>query len=143
MSEIDSVDVEYLLVCDAAQAVNGKLYILGGAWERILVPQLPGRPQLPFFIAIGITVPWSFTNRKLQFSLDLLDADGHELAQIVKAELEAGRAPGMTPGSVVRIPLTGPAQPDFPEPGRYVFRASVDDEPLRSIAIDVDLTPAR
>jgi hypothetical protein len=143
MSEIDSVDVEYLLVCDAAQAVNGKLYLLGGAWERILLPQLPGRPQLPFFIAIGITVPWSLTNQKIRFTLDLLDADGQELAQIVKAELEAGRAPGLTPGSMIRIPLTGPAQPDFPEAGRYVFRASVDDKPLRSIAIDVAVAPAR
>jgi hypothetical protein len=137
MSGIDSIDVEYLLVCDAAQAVNGKLYILGGAWERIIVPQLPGRPQLPFFIAIGVTVPWSMTNQKFDFSLDLLDADGQELGQIVKAELEAGRAVGVPPGSMIRIPLTGPAQPDFPEAGRYVFRASIDGEPIRSVAIDV------
>lgn len=44
MSEPDKVCLDYLLVADGAQVVGGKLYLLGDGWDRLVVPQLPGRP---------------------------------------------------------------------------------------------------
>jgi len=140
VSNIDTIDVQFMMVCDAAQAIGGKLYILGGAWERIVVPELPGRPPLPFFLAIGITVPWALANQRFVFCIDLLTEDGERLEELVQAELEAGRPPGMRPGSVTRIPMVGPAQPEFPTAGRYVFQAVINGEPARHIGIDVVLS---
>ena len=71
MDDFDRINVEFMMVCDGAQAVGGKLYILGGGWERIALPSVPGRAALPFAIALGISVPWHLTNRLYQFSLEL------------------------------------------------------------------------
>src|SRR5660397_182444 len=42
MSDPDKITLDYLLVADGAQVVGGKLYLLGGGWDRLTVPQLPG-----------------------------------------------------------------------------------------------------
>lgn len=50
-----------MLLCDAAQAVGGKLFVLGAGWTQILVPDVP----TPMAIALRVLVPWdqSQTNR--------------------------------------------------------------------------------
>ena len=45
-----------MLLADAAQEVNGKLYVLGGGWS-VTGPDLP-----PMAIAIKLDVPWSAAN---------------------------------------------------------------------------------
>src|SRR5450759_4618457 len=86
MSDRERIRLDYLLVADGADAVGGKLYLLGGGCYRLMVPQLPGPPAVPFAVALGINVPWSLTNRKLGFSVDVLDADGGEVAQLAGGE---------------------------------------------------------
>ena len=104
MSDPDNITLDYLLVADGADVVNGKLYLLGGGWDRLKVPQLPGPPAVPFAVAVGINVPWSLTNRKLGFSIDVLDADGGEVAQLAGGEFEVGRPPGLRAGTPQRFP---------------------------------------
>jgi len=137
MSEPDELKIDYLLVADAADAVGGKLYLLGGGWDRLFVPQLPGPPVAPFCVAIGISVPWGMTNKKLRLAIDVLDADGREIAQVAGGEFEVGRPPGMRPGTPQRLQVAVPAQPRFPAEGRYVVRCSVDAAVLGSTAIEV------
>ena len=36
---------------------GGKLYLLGGGWDRLTVPKLPGHPATPFAVAVGVRVP--------------------------------------------------------------------------------------
>ena len=83
MSDPDKITLDYLLVADGAQVVGGKLYLLGGGWDRLTVPQLPGRPAMPFSVAVGVNVPWSLTNRKMSFSIDVHDTDGGHVGQLV------------------------------------------------------------
>jgi len=137
MSDPDSISLDYLLVADGADAVNGKLYLLGGGWDRLKVPQLPGPPAVPFAVATGINVPWSLTNRKLRFSIDVVDADGGDVAQLAGGEFEVGRPPGLRAGTQQRFQITVPAQPHFGRPGRYVIRCSVDGLELGHTAIEV------
>jgi hypothetical protein len=40
MSDPDKIGLDYLLVADGAQVVGGKLYLLGGGWDRLTVPDL-------------------------------------------------------------------------------------------------------
>ena len=137
MSDPDSVSLDYLLVADGADAVGGKLYLLGGGWDRLKVPQLPGLPAVPFAVALGINVPWSLTNRKIGFSVDVQDADGGEVAQLAGGEFEVGRPPGLRAGTSQRFQITVPAQPQFSAEGRYVIQCSVDGEVLGHTAIEV------
>lgn len=142
MSDPDIITLDFLLVADAADSVNGKLYLLGGGWDRLKVPQLPGTPAVPFAVALGINVPWSLTNRKISFSVDVLDADGGEVGQLAGGEFEVGRPPGLRAGTPQRFQVTMPAQPQFGAEGRYVIRCSVDGAELGHTAIEVSAAPA-
>src|SRR5207244_1129232 len=55
---------------DAAQAVNGKLYIMGGGWSVM------GPEPTPYAIALKVEVPWDETNKRHTLVLRLLDDDG-------------------------------------------------------------------
>jgi len=119
-----------MLLADFAQAVNGKLYILGGGWSII------GPDPTPFAIAMKIEVPWDEANRPHRISLTLLNADGQPVTVPtpegvrpieIQANLEVGRPAGMTPGT----PLDSVAAFNFglmpiPPGGRYVWRLTID-----------------
>ena len=49
-----------MLLADSAQAVGGKLYILGGGFDRINMPTIPFSHR--FDLAMLIEVPWIATN---------------------------------------------------------------------------------
>ena len=143
MSDPDKISLDYLLVADGAQVVGGKLYLLGGGWDRLTVPQLPGQPALPFAVAVGVNVPWSLTNRKMSFSIDVHDADGGHVGQLVGGEFEVGRPPGLRSGASQRFQIAGPAGPELPAAGRYVIECAIDGEVIGHTAIEVTAaTPA-
>src|SRR5579871_5741921 len=89
--------IDFMMLADGAQAVGGKLYVLGGAWSNLLVPVLPGPPPAPFSVALGITVPYTLTNRRFSFTLELADEDGQRVGDPLTFEFEAGRPAGMRP----------------------------------------------
>jgi hypothetical protein len=122
-----------ILLCDAAEAVNGKLYILGGGWS------VTGPRPVPSALAIKLDVPWTEANRKIPVLIELLDADGRPFVvedpqgslQPVKVgmEIEVGRPPGLAPGTPLDATLAFgiPALPLTPGQ-RYAWRLTVDGE---------------
>jgi len=120
-----------ILLADAVQAVEGKLYILGGGWS------VAGPGATPMAIAVKIEVPWSQTNTRHVWQLDLLDADGAPVPVpgvpdgprplLLRGDFEVGRPPGLPPGTPIDLPLAinlGPLQ--LPPACRYLWRFSVD-----------------
>jgi Family of unknown function (DUF6941) len=135
-SEQTQIDIDFMILADGAQAVGGKLYMLGGGWTHCFIPQFPGRPVAPFAIALGLRVPYHLTNRKFSFALELTDSDGARVGDVFAGELEQGRPPGIRAGTDQSILIAVNAAPEFPEPGRYSFNASIDGEPMRSIPFE-------
>lgn len=121
-----------VLLCDSAQAVEGKLYILGGGWN------ITGPQPTPSGIAIYVEVSWDLTNIQHPWRLELLDADDQPVMiptpvgdQPLRFEgaFEVGRPPGITPGTGLGIPLAINLGPLPLTPGqRYVWRLSIRDE---------------
>lgn len=121
------VDVTILLA-DAAQVADGKLFILGGG----LTVTGP-RPQ-PLGIAIRIEVPWDRANVQHEWRLELLDEDGQPVrAQdrpiVVAGKFEAGRPAGLRPGTPLNVPLainfaTLPLQPGH----SYTWQLSINGQ---------------
>ena len=62
-----------VLLCDQAQEVGGKLYILGGGWS-----QYRGSP-VTMTLAVKIAVPWDAANMQHEFLAKLVTEDGGEL----------------------------------------------------------------
>lgn len=121
-----------MLLCDFAQAADGKLYILGGGWSITG----PGISQMA--LAIKIEVPWDLTNSQHQWRLALFDADGQPVTVIgpegeqevtVEGGFEVGRPPGLPAGTPIDLPMAlNFAGFPLPPGGRYTWRLMIDGE---------------
>lgn len=131
-----------LLLCDFAEAVNGKLYVMGGGWNVLFAP---GQP-VTMSVAAVIAVPWDQTNRKHELALELLTEDGESVAMedetiAVTGEFELGRPPGIKPGSSLNAPFVWTFAGLVLESGGYEWKVSIDDEPVASRAFAVTSPP--
>ena len=118
-----------MMLADAAQEVNGKLYVLGGGWS-VTGPALP-----PMALALKLDVPWSAANQEHEFLLVLVDADGHPVRVAgddgeVRAggTFEVGRPPDLPAGTDIdfAFAVTVPSLPLAP--GRYAWQLWIDGE---------------
>lgn len=106
-----------MLLCDAAQAVENKLYIIGGGWSQILRPDVP----TPMAIAVKLGVPWDRANEVHHFRLYLITGDGDPVPGpegepvAIEGDLEVGRPPGLVRGTsldaVMAVTVNGLALP--------------------------------
>jgi len=120
-----------ILLADAAQAAEGKLYVLGGGWS------ITGPEPSPMALAIKIEVPWDQANQPHVCRLELLDSDGQPInaetpdgdeAEIFfEANFEVGRPVGVKPGTPIDLPLAVNIPPLPLQPGgRFEWRLSID-----------------
>jgi hypothetical protein len=135
-----------MLLADAAQASEGKLYILGGGWN------ITGPDPNPSAIAIYAEVSWDMANMQHPWKLELLDSDGEpvmvptpmgEQPLVIEGVLEVGRPPGVTPGTGLPVPLAinlGPIP--LPPGGRYEWRLSIRGESDENWRLPFSTRPA-
>lgn len=119
-----------MLLADAAQAAEGKLYIIGAGWN------ITGPAPTPSAVAVYIEVSWDLSNMKHKWRLDLLTSDGEpvmietpvgEQPLFVEGELEVGRPVGLQPGVGLGVPLAvnlGPI-PLAPD-SRFEWKLTID-----------------
>jgi uncharacterized protein DUF6941 len=135
-----------MMLADAAQAAEGKLYILGGGWN------LTGPDPTPSAIAIYVEVSWDLANMQHRWRLELLDSDGQpvmvqgpvgEQALLLEGAFEVGRPPGVRPGTGLGIPLAinlGPI-PLLPG-GRYEWRLTIGQQSDENWRLPFSTRPA-
>lgn len=117
------MQIHALLLADSAQAVDGKLYVLGGAWNMLRFPEFPA--SLMVGIAVAVDVEWNETNQRHHLEIHFEDADGHPMDPRIGADFEAGRPPGAIAGADLRIVLAVNGPVAIPSPGQYAAVASV------------------
>lgn len=134
-----------MLLCDAAQVADGKLYILGGGWSLI------GPDPMPTGVAMKIDVDWSEVDRAHHWELYLLDQDGQPVmaetpdgAQPieVRGDFEVARPESVPVGSPVDVALAlnfGPL-PLSPS-SRYSWRLAIDGESDETWTLDFSTRP--
>ena len=118
-----------LLLADHAEAVNGKLYVMGGGWSIT-------RPEAgPMAIALKVEVPWDSANRSHKMRLFLMDADGEpvlgsdEKPIEINGEFEVGRPPGLKSGTPLDFVLAvNLGRPELPAGSRFEWRLEIDEE---------------
>jgi hypothetical protein len=120
-----------MLLADWAEALNGKLYVMGAAWTHVLAAGTPTSMSL----GVVMHVPWDEANRRKQFVLALQDHDGNAIQQNdvdVRAEgqFEAGRPPGLKAGTELNNAVTFRFNNLTLDEGGYVWLLTVDDEQL-------------
>lgn len=132
-------EIEVAILADAVQAVAGKLFVLGGAWDTLFASRFPARHHT-LGIGLRIRVPWDRTDDEIPLVVDLVDEDGHSVFSggPIRQPVRAGRPDGVPEGSdvgVVRaMTLNGLV---FPRPGGYAFVISLDDVEKHRISFRV------
>lgn len=115
-----------VLLCDAAESVNGKLYILGAGWSQMLADS-PTNMSL----AVKLLIPWNRANETLTLRASLVDEDSDEPVDLgggplmAEGNLEMGRPAGLRRGT----PLDASFVLNFPgvslSQGGYVWKVEV------------------
>ncbi len=117
-----------MLLADAAQVADSKLFILGGG-----ISVIPATPA-PLAIAAKIDVPWDRAEVLHDWKLELLDADGmpvmlNDLPVLVQGQFQVNRVDNMQPGSPLPMPLavnfSGLA---LPAGRRFAWRLVINDD---------------
>ena len=141
LDELNRLAVEFFMLADRAEVIQGKLYLMGGAWDRQYVVDF-AQPVLVSF-AIGIRVPWNATNREHRLRITVETADGQMVNNFaLEAGFAAGRPAVAQPGEsqrvVVAIPLVGIV---FPGAGMYFGKAAINGELSQSIEFHLMAAP--
>lgn len=136
--EIEPV-VDFALLADAVQVVQGKLYVLGGGWDTLFVREFPARyPALG--VGLRLRVPWSWTDQVIVLGIDLQDADGGRVlpsppvAQGVKVARPSGALEGDDIGVARSFTFNNLT---FPAEGHYSFVVSINDVPASRLRFAV------
>lgn len=146
--EIDAI------LCDHAQAAEGKLFISGGGIIRSWVA-----PEPPHMIMVGIgavvQVPYTATNQLHQFAVVMVDEDGEPVRPFTpdgapeqpSVELtmpfNLGRPPGIVPGEVQLWTAAVNIQLPLPSLGGYNFVIKIDDAEVERLPLRVAAIPGQ
>jgi Family of unknown function (DUF6941) len=142
------MEIEWLILADAAQVVGGKLYLMGGGWDNLTV-NAPFPIDQRFAIALGIKVAWSNTNQRHTFEVEIIseDKETEEPKTLMKAggQFEMGRPPGIMPGQDQRfqIALDGALKIENPGPKTIIVRIEGQEMRRLSFYVHANPTPKR
>jgi hypothetical protein len=133
--------VEYLILADAVEALNGKLYMMGGGWDQILVQQIDAPVSLQ--IACGVNVPYNDTDDEHTLSVTIADPDGKPIGPTLNLTFKTGRSPNLARGAATHIPFAIKAGFVFPKYDEYVVVATIDarDEDVKRLSFYVRPAP--
>lgn len=131
-----------VLLCDYAEAVNGKLYVMGGGWSTLFAPNHPVNMTVAVVLAVG----WDEANRRHPLAVALLDHDGNQVELggtpiAIGSEFEVGRPPGVKAGTSLNTPLVFNFNGIVLPEGGYEFKVSVGGEPIASRPFTVAQRP--
>jgi len=135
-----------LLLADAAQVADGKLFVLGAGW------QWTGPGPVSMAVAVLIEVPWDQTNVRHRWELDLVDADGAPVRVptangsepvVARGEFEVGRPPGSVPGASLPVPVAvNFAGLSLPPAQRFSWLLRIDGATSEGWQLDFNTRPA-
>jgi hypothetical protein len=134
------MEVEWLILADAAQVVGAKLYLLGGGWDRLTVNRAFPVDQR-CALALSIIVPWNETNQKHSFEVEIISEDNttEETKSLVKVggQFEVGRPPGIRQGQEQRFQLALDMTLRIETAGTKTVIARIEGQEMRRLEFTV------
>jgi hypothetical protein len=132
MEELTAPEIDFVIVADRAEAVNGRLYMMGGGFDRLFVRNFAA--EAGFDIALGILVPWSAANEEHRVAIAIEHEDGRPIQDPIEFAMNVGRPPQAIRGQAFRTIVAIHGVFKFPEPGAYCVSARIGDKsPRRAV----------
>jgi hypothetical protein len=138
------MEVEWLILADAAQVVGNKLYLMGGGWDKLTVNnQFPVDQRCA--LALSLRVNWNETNQKHNFEIEIMAEDSvtEQPKSLMKAggQFELGRPPGINPGQDQRFQVALEMVLKIDGPGTKVVIARIGGQEMRRLSFSVNQGP--
>jgi hypothetical protein len=116
--------IEFLIVADAVQVADGKLFVLGGAWSTFKAPMFP--IQMPVGIALSILIEGNEagTGTIYPMSVTVSDEGGVPIIPPLQAQFQVGKTEGMPSGMVQRMPFALNVPLPIQREGKYIVTAT-------------------
>jgi len=130
------MELDFAFLADAADVASGKLFVMGGAFDTIYVPNFPAvHPVLA--VAFRLLLGPMDLDRKHALEVTLVDADGRQIAS-APGELTAAKSPDLPAGwkQPFILPLRFLNTP-FQKPGHYSIEISINDALIKAIPLRV------
>jgi hypothetical protein len=136
-----------MMLCDAAQVADGKLFILGGGWSLV------GPDPMPSAVALKIDVDWTETGRAHHWELYLVDEDGQPVLvetpdgprpMEVRGDFHVERPDTVPEGSPIDVALAvnfGPLP--LATDSRFTWRLTIDGESREDWTLAFSTRPPR
>jgi hypothetical protein len=114
-------DIEFLILANHAEAINGMLYLSGGGWTDHRRPVRAGMPPPTSHlgIAVGICAPWTGQDRTVTLEVDIETMDGTTKLAQVSGGLQMSAPPEEPPGGAQHAVIAINADVLFPQAGAY------------------------
>jgi hypothetical protein len=130
-------EIEFLLLADAVENVNGKLYVMGGGWDRFGSSNYPTIARLG--IAASVLVPREVAKKmqrlRLQFHFGSL-ASPSAVSMDLAAQVETINPPGYVQSDVQRVFVVVNGNFPLPQPGKYEIRAQLPDGQEKAVQFE-------
>jgi hypothetical protein len=124
------------MLADGAHSVGGKLYILGGQWDRLSVASFPATHPV-MAVVLVIRVEYTEALRTVDLAIDLT-FDGQPCDIRAMVQFATGHAPDSIPGAPSFVPIAIPfSNVRFAGPGRYEWVIAAGDEELGRMPLHV------
>ena len=131
------MELDFAFLADAAEVANGKLHVVGGAFDTIWTRSVPLRyPKISF--AMRLLLSASEFDRKHKIEIKIMHEDGKVIPPSIGGDLEIRKNPNLPKGwkqgflSVMNfVDLT------FPAFGDYSFELIVNNTGVKSIPLRI------
>jgi hypothetical protein len=133
------VELDYAFFADTATVPpDRKLYVLGGGFSTIALPQIPGR--VTFAVVAGFRFGSADVNRTHQIEMRFVDAEGKLVVPPVSLQFQS--AGQMPEGDVeITVPTVSYIAPTFGDVGSYAAEFWAGDRLLTQVRLRVEEQP--
>ena len=131
------MEVDFALLADAADAVNGKLYLVGGAFDTIWAQQTPLMyPKLS--LALRLLFSPAELGRKHKLEIRIMNEDGKNVAPPIAGELEVQKNSNLPKGwRQGFLTVMNFANLNFSNFGDYTFELVMNNTGIKSIPLRI------
>ena len=135
--------VQAATLADHAEVLNGKLYLMGGAFDTVYARSVPVVHK-KLHIVLILEIGPGERQRDLVLDIELVDEDSRPVGPKAQGTLRVGAPASLRPGQASIIPLQIPFENiQFPTAGLYSFRVAQGDDELARVPVGVQLRDAQ
>ena len=120
---LEALGIEFVMLTDHAEVVNGKLYMMGGGYDRRIINNLDAPATLS--MVVSVLVPWNLSNQSHTVKLRIETEDGMAVGQEVQGSLMVGHGIEVISGQVFRVMAVVNCTLPLPKLGGYRVTASL------------------